>query len=221
LKTNSKNFGRKTMMQSEQIDQLVTALAKAQGEILPAAKDGMNPHFKNKYAGLPSIWAACREPLSRNQLVVIQTTDHQDGRLILVTTLAHSSGQWIRSNMPIVSAKPDAQSMGSAMTYAKRYSLSAIVGVVADEDDDGERAVARNAKDEPVLITKSQAHELGAILDKCDDEYIQNLWSFLIKQNIHKLDKLPAAYFDRVMTAAKKNRDKPKPDISNQESISA
>lgn len=193
------------MMQSEQIDQLVTALAKAQGDILPAAKDSQNPFFKNKYAGLPSIWAACREPLTRNGLAVIQTTEEKDGKLQLVTILAHSSGQWIKSHMPVISAKPDAQSMGSAMTYAKRYSLSAIVGVVADDDDDGERAVARNHKDDVPVINKQQVDLLGGILQDCDETYLKNLWAALTKQGINKLEKLPTSLFDRVMSAAKKN----------------
>lgn len=131
-------------MQSEQIDQLATALSKAQGAMKSAAKSKENPFFKSHYADLPAVWEACRDALSKNGLAVIQTTQFDGTETWLETTLAHSSGQWMRSRYPVRPAKPDPQGLGSALTYSRRYALMAMVGVVAeDEDDDGEAAVGR------------------------------------------------------------------------------
>lgn len=127
------------MMQSEQIDKLTEALAKAQGTIKNATLNKINPHFKSKYADLAAIFDAVRKPLADNGLVVTQTTEIREGGFILVTMLAHASGQWIHSEYPLpMAGKP--QELGSALTYARRYSLSAIAGVAADEDDDANAA---------------------------------------------------------------------------------
>ena len=133
-------------MQSESIGALAAALAKAQGIMLGAAKDAANPFFKSSYADLASVWAACRAPLAANGLSVIQTTGiDADGRAQLITTLAHSSGEWISGHYPVRPVKDDPQGLGSAITYARRYALSAMVGI-APEDDDAEAAMDRNAK---------------------------------------------------------------------------
>jgi len=124
------------MYQSEQINELAFALSKAQSEITPAIKDSVNPFFKSKYADLSNVWDACRTPLTKNGLTVIQTMDYKEDKIFLVTTLAHSSGQWIKSILPIIPNKQDAQGIGSAITYMRRYSLAALVGVTTDEDDD-------------------------------------------------------------------------------------
>lgn len=145
-------------MKSEQIDKLATALAKAQAEIKGAVKDSANPFFKSNYADLQSVWDAIREPLSKNGLAVIQTTEAATPEhLELVTTLVHSSGQWIEGRFPIIALKRDPQAIGSATSYARRYSLAAIVGVY-QTDDDAEAAQARapNAKPVTAPITASQ-----------------------------------------------------------------
>lgn len=123
-------------LQSEQINDLVTALAKAQGEMGLAVKDAKNPHFNSEYASLGSYILASKTILSKHGLAVIQGPLTHDGRLYLITTLAHASGQWFRSETPILSEKQTAQGMGSGISYARRYALSAIVGL-ADKDDDG------------------------------------------------------------------------------------
>lgn len=135
--------------QSVDIGKLAEALAKAQGDIQGAVKDSTNPHFRSKYADLASVWDACREQLSKNGLSVIQTMDDEErpGDLVtVVTTLAHSSGQWIRGRLAMKPVKSDPQGIGSAITYARRYALAAMVGV-APEDDDGNAASARSAPD--------------------------------------------------------------------------
>ena len=126
-------------MQSENINELVTALAKAQGQMRGAVKDSTNPHFKSRYADLGSVWEACREPLSENGLAVIQAMGTDKKRQTLITTLAHSSGQWINSTVTLPLQKGTPQDLGSCITYCRRYALAAMVGIF-QEDDDGERA---------------------------------------------------------------------------------
>lgn len=168
-------------IQSDQINELAAALAKAQGELAPAIKDSSNPFFKSKYADLSSVWTSCKEPLAKNGLAVIQTMDMKDGQFVLLTTLAHASGQWMRSCLPILSEKNNAQGLGSAITYMRRYALSAIVGITCDEDDDG-NAACKPKKVE--YITDEQAQELQDMLDQCDDVYVTNVTSYYTKQGV-------------------------------------
>jgi hypothetical protein len=131
------------MQHSEQINELAAALAKAQGEIEGASKSSANPHFKSKYADLAACWDACRAPLSKNGLAVVQMPSHEEGVATVTTLLTHSSGQWMRSEVSVKPGKPDAQGLGSAITYLRRYALMAVVGI-APEDDDGNAAVAQD-----------------------------------------------------------------------------
>ena len=117
--------------QSDQINELIGALSKAQAKIQSAKKDKSNPFFKSKYADLESVWDSCRQPLTENGIAVVQTTGIENSILMLNTMIAHSSGQWITSKLPIELTKKDAQGMGSALTYYRRYALMAIAGVSA------------------------------------------------------------------------------------------
>lgn len=130
------------MQKSETIGALAAALAKAQSEMTPAKKDAKNPFFNSQYADLASCWEAARKPLATNGLAVIQTTGLSEAGVIVETTLAHSSGEWITSNLLMPLAKRDPQGVGSAITYGRRYALAAIVGLVTD-DDDAEAAMGR------------------------------------------------------------------------------
>lgn len=129
------------MKHSENLNEIGSALSKAQGEIEGAAKDSKNPFFNSSYADLASAWASCRKALSTNGIAVIQGTEVLPDQILLVTKLVHSSGQWISSDYPVRFGKNDSQGIGSAVTYARRYSLMAMVGIAA-EDDDGEGAMA-------------------------------------------------------------------------------
>lgn len=133
------------MMKSDQINELAAALAAAQRHIEGAAKDSTNPHFRSRYADLASVWAACREPLTEHGLSVVQTTHAVDNGVLLITTLMHTSGQWIAGELPIGADWKNPQSVGSWITYARRYALAALVGV-CPEDDDGEAAVPASAR---------------------------------------------------------------------------
>ena len=137
------------MNKSDSIAGLAAALAKAQGQMKGAVKDSANPFFKSKYADLASVVEAIRSAFSANGLSYIQTVEPSDKEEVRVeTTLLHASGEWISCgylSLPV--SKADAQGFGSALTYARRYSLSAAVGV-APEDDDGNAASAAKPKDD-------------------------------------------------------------------------
>lgn len=132
------------MRTSETLKALAPALAKAQGAMKSALKDAENPHFSSRYADLAAVWEACRDVLSSNGLAVVQAVAPMtaDGHAVVTTRLLHSSGEWIEEDASTPVAKRDAQGLGSAVTYLRRYSLAAMVGVVADEDDDGNAASA-------------------------------------------------------------------------------
>ncbi len=130
------------MRTSETIGALATALAAAQSTMHGARKDTANPFFKSKYADLASCWDAARAELPSQELCVIQTTrPSEKDEVIVITRLAHSSGEWIEGELALPVSKADAQGYGSALTYARRYGLCAIVGI-APEDDDGNAAAA-------------------------------------------------------------------------------
>lgn len=127
------------MERSETISSLTKALVKAQGAISPAQKDSANPHLRSKYASLTSVWEACREALTANGLAVIQCpVDGQQGWVTLETTLLHESGEFISSTFSMPVAKHDAQGYGAICTYLRRYALSALIGIVSDDDDDAQ-----------------------------------------------------------------------------------
>lgn len=136
------------MKRSEKINELTSALAKAQGQITAAPKDAENSHFKSEYATLDSVWDACRGPLSLNGLAVVQSPSITTaGAVLLTTLLAHTSGQWLESALELLPKDRGPHSVGSAITYGRRYALMAIVGIApagADEgsrgDDDGNAA---------------------------------------------------------------------------------
>lgn len=123
------------MNRSENINEISSALSKAQSCMFAAVKDSQNPFFKSNYADLESVWNACRFQLTSNNLAIIQRTLVIGDGLILETILSHSSGQWVSGVYPISPVKNDPQSVGSAISYARRYSLAAICGVVQTDDD--------------------------------------------------------------------------------------
>lgn len=134
------------MEKSPTIGKLSKALASVQSNLATASKNATNPHFKSKYADLNAIWDVCREPLAKNGLSIMQGNSvGLDGTIIVETILAHESGEWIQSELSMPLAKRDPQGVGSAVTYGRRYGLAAIVGIVADVDDDGNHASGHNS----------------------------------------------------------------------------
>lgn len=156
-------------MQSEQTNELFTALAKAQDEMEIASKDSSNPFYKSKYADLQSVVGSSRPYLAKHGLSVIHLLQQNDQSTYMVTQLSHSSGQYIRSRVKLSPQKTDIQSLGSYITYMKRYCYAAIVGVVTGDDDDGESAMIRpNGKNtvapEECILTTEQLNKIRSMI---------------------------------------------------------
>ena len=125
---------------SASTEKLDEALSKAQGEFKPAVFDSKNPHFGNQFASLTSIYEMCRPILAKYGISVTQwPVISEDGRVHMITRVAHK-GEWIKSEFAVRPTKDDPQGYGSSITYLKRYAFSAALGIVSDEDDDGETA---------------------------------------------------------------------------------
>jgi len=156
---NPAQSGTGAVAMSPSIAKLAEALAKAQVDIKGAIKYSENPYFHSRYADLATVWDACREPLSKQGLAVIQTTDGGPDQVVILTTLAHSSGEWIRGRLVMKPVKADPQGIGSCLTYGRRYALAAIVGV-APEDDDGNAASAKpEVSDQRSEVNKNHKFE--------------------------------------------------------------
>lgn len=154
------------MERSETIGKLSEALAKAQGDMKPAGFDATNPHFRSKYATLASIMESCRTALSQNQIAIVQGTSVVEDRVIVTTMLIHASGEFISDQLSMNIIKDSPQAIGSAITYARRYSLASLAGVVSDEDDDAEAAMPRSQAKEnaqkaakPAQVTNLDEHK--------------------------------------------------------------
>lgn len=151
------------MRTSESIKELAAALATAQGDMTGIEKDGTNPAFKRdnvvlRYATLVSVWDTIRDPLSKNGLSILQSPGETDGVIIKMTTLLmHKSGEFIEDvfTLPAVGNTP--QQVGSAITYARRYTLMAICGI-APEDDDGNAASTHQTKQSAPTV-RTQVHK--------------------------------------------------------------
>jgi hypothetical protein len=127
---------------SDQIKDLAAALVKAQAAMEGAKKDASNPHFGSKYADLASVWDAVRKPLTDNDLCIVQFPRTAGNGVEIETTLLHgATGQFMSDVLWVPCGKNDAQGLGSAITYGRRYSLMAVTGI-APEDDDGNAAAA-------------------------------------------------------------------------------
>jgi hypothetical protein len=140
------------------LGELYAALAKAQGAMTAADKDhsvgfdtredsrGGPQRVKYSYATLAGVWESCRKPLSDNGLAVVQqVTAATDKSITVRSILGHASGQSIPSELTMPVVGGTAQAVGSAITYARRFALMALVGIVADEDDDGNAASDQKA----------------------------------------------------------------------------
>lgn len=146
------------MDKSESIKELATALAKAQGELENAGKTSVNPHFKSRYADLAEVLNTVRPVMAKHGLSVTQWPSY-DGQLASVETmLMHVSGEWMASVASAPLSKLDAQGIGSATTYLRRYSLAAICGIAQEDDDANGAKPAQNvSKAKPPLTPDNAA----------------------------------------------------------------
>lgn len=138
---------------------LIPALIKAKSEMPPIVKDGVNPFHKSRYATLDAIVSAITPSLSANGLVLIQVTQSEGETFRLVTQLWHTSGEHIEGAYPLPSPedcsgeKNPSQAMGSALTYARRYSIASLLNLCTEDDDDGNAHGNGKAKPQPTPVT--------------------------------------------------------------------
>lgn len=140
------------MQKSEAIGELVTALAKAQKAYKPLIKDSTNPYYNSKYADLAAVIESTKDGLADNNLAVVQLPSFENGKVVITTILAHGSGQFLQEELALdppsvkdkntgeVIFKTDPQSVALTVTYGRRVGYQAIVGVAAEDEDDGNAA---------------------------------------------------------------------------------
>lgn len=206
------------MNQSEHINELATALSKCQSELTYAVKDSTNPFHKSKYADLTSVWDSIRIPLTKNGLSVVQTIEIQGDQILLVSTLMHSSGQWIKSVLPVLNANKTSQGQGSGITYARRYALAALVGCVQD-DDDGESTMPKdrneNSKksqkkeeeDKSPLIDAEKRKTLYALSKQCDPKYMENVETYLKSLGIAGFENITEKLYVKIFKGMTQNSE--------------
>jgi hypothetical protein len=182
------------------IAELADALSIAQGQIDAASKGSVNPYFKSRYADLNALREVIREPLAANGLSIMQFASTQGDFVSVETVLAHSSGEYVSNTLSLPVGRKfdkegnplplDVQSIGSAITYARRYALSAILSLAAD-DDDGNAAVGsappRQPKSSPTALMRPgrEAAEKGT-------EELRKWWD-----SLHENDRSSLAPEDR------------------------
>lgn len=168
------------MNKSASISNLAASLVKAQSEMKNPAFDSTNPHFKNKFASLAEVRSAVLPVLNKHGLSVSQYPKAGDGVAGCVNILLHSSGEFIEEECLLPLSKNDPQGAGSAITYARRYSLQAIAGVVADEDDDANAASTPQKPAKPLSVAgqakaQSVAKDAWDELPEEDQKFLQGL----------------------------------------------
>jgi hypothetical protein len=162
------------MLQSDTITKIAPALVAAAGQLQGIAPDSTNPAFRSKYISLDALMAAVRPVLAQHGLAVMHGTKHPEtsegGKLVgltIETRILHNSGEWIASSIAVPVTKSDAQGAGSAISYGRRYGLSALLGLTA-EDDDGNAAVAaapRQPSKREHVETRSEAPAATRMFD--------------------------------------------------------
>lgn len=188
---------------------LYAAMAKAFPEIEGASKDKNNPHFKSKYADLSAVVEAIKPALTRHGLFFVQQTHEQEGGVCVETVVCHSSGESMPLGKLFVPAsKQDAQGYGSALTYARRYSLMTAFGV-CPEDDDGNAASKPAPKDEVALIDETQRSELQALIEATASDIV----AFCKFYKVGSLPELPVSKFAHAQKSLK-NKLTPKDEVA-------
>ena len=190
------------MLTSESITAIMPAFIKAQGNFAPALKKAENPHFKSKFVALDGVIDAVSDALRAEGIAIMQQTDvTENGGTILISRLIHESGEWIAGRYPVHPVKSDPQGEGSALTYARRYALMALVGI-APEDDDGNAATKAANKEQAAPITEAQEIQLRDTLEASGRDEAGCCAYF----GVERLSDLPAAKYDVAikMASAKK-----------------
>lgn len=200
-------------LMSSEISNISVAMRKMQEELGPAVKGKKNPFFKSSYADLSACIEAIREPFSNNDLCFFQgSLPGKEGSIVIVTTISHKSGEWVRGYLEVKPTKADPQALGSAITYGKRYGLQALSGLPT-EDDDGNAASGKRdnfkkqakPKDAP-KFSQAKVNIIKELADskiKTDD----GLFNFLNWAGpCDKYEQINPARYDEVIRALEKRK---------------
>ncbi len=200
------------------------AILAVQGAVHGVKRDAKNSHFKNSYATIEAVWRTLRQPLQDAGLAVVQMPGAlKDGAITITTIVAHAdSGETLRSDLSVPVTKPDAQGVGSAITYGCRYSLMAMFSL-PPTDDDGEAAridngrevvrYAPNGKPVPTLERAlndcaDSVAEIKKALENNDDEYALQCWSEIEDHYKMALWVAPTKHRDAPFTTDERTRIK-------------
>lgn len=216
---------------SENIDQLATALAKAQPKMKSACKDKLakvksksGSEYSYEYADLGSIIEACQESLAENGLAITQMTTVQEGRFYLLSMMVHSSGQWIKSFAPLIydlNAQNPNQELGKAITYQRKYAWAALAGVYAGGDDDAntmsstkkEGHVQKTEENKP--ISKEQFAEVMLLIQQCEEHFVEASYKRIKSEGAKGWETMPAKLFPIFKEAAERHIAKKQHEVAN------
>lgn len=174
------------MNKSEQINELAKALADFQSEVKDPSKDKENPYFKSKYVALDGVLQTVRPVLAKHGLSVMQLPTSDETAVTVTTLLMHSSGQFIESEpFKVLLTKKDAQAAGSALTYARRYSLSSVLGIAWDDDDDDGDSIAETTVTKELLVKIQELAQVKNVDNKTVSNFIRVTFN---KSNAKLLD---------------------------------
>lgn len=182
------------------LDQLAAALAAAQGEMQNPWFDSTNPHFRNKFASLAAVRNAVVPVLAKHGISMCQNLATDGERIACTTILTHASGQqMVFGPLSLPASKADAQGFGSAATYARRYSLMAVCGVVGDDDDDANAATGKPAPAQAYAaphspkpdtshvsetVAREKATQMRAILESDVEEDVKSLHALDVHESM-------------------------------------
>lgn len=185
------------------MQKIASAFVKAKKEFSPALKCSSNPHFKSKYADLAACIEAVDDALLNHGIAVVQETTEDQSGVTVETVFIHESGESLRcGKLHVPASKQDPQGYGSALTYARRYSLMAACGI-APEDDDGNAASRQPAKAQEskplMLLTDEQVANITALAD----EVKVPIAKICAKSNVSKLEAIPALAYTSIINKLK------------------
>lgn len=193
------------MKKSDQINEIAKALAAAQREMKAALKDSTNPFFKSTYSDLSSVWNVIREPIMSREIAILQDSITTDRGVEVTTILTHSSGQWLEFGpLCIPLGKRDAHSIGSAITYAKRYALCSAIGI-SSEDDDGNAAQKSVYPDKEKLIdlnekiNQQEINQLVHLMNRLPEQFKEKFWDYLKSLKFHEWSDVTKGQFPTII----------------------
>jgi len=188
---------------SEKINEIAGALVQAQAQMGAAFKDNTNPHYKSGFASLESVILTVKEPLHNNGLSFVQPTIRTDGFVGCETRIMHTSGQWMEGELTLPLTKQDPQAAGSAITYARRYSLMSMLGLPTT-DDDAESAIEEDEVKPSVYIDDMQ---LKIVTDLLEETHA-DIERFCANFQITSVNKMPKEKLDRAIAALNNKKEK-------------